>query len=84
MIEEYSTASGGTPILMFLSGLDRRDKGEAFALLKLLAERGNMLRVPQSRPLGNGLFELRGDQVRIFYMFRPGRRITLLDGIIKK
>jgi hypothetical protein len=31
-----------------------------------------------------GLFELRGHQVRIFYMFLPGRRVVLLDGMIKK
>ena len=32
-----------------------------------------------------GLSEMRsGHQVRIFYMFLPGRRIVLLDGIIKK
>jgi hypothetical protein len=36
------------------------------------------------REFETGLFELRGHQVRIFYMFRPGRRIVLLDGIIKK
>lgn len=40
--------------------------------------------MPHSKPLGEGLFELRGRQVRIFYMFRTGRRITLLDGMIKK
>ena len=26
----------------------------------------------------------REGQIRIFYLFRPGRRIVLLDGIIKK
>lgn len=30
------------------------------------------------------LWELRGHQVRIFYTFRPGRRIVGLDGITKK
>ena len=31
-----------------------------------------------------GLWELRRYQVRIFYVFRPGRRLVLLDGIVKK
>ncbi len=31
-----------------------------------------------------GLFELRGKEVRLFYRFRPGRRVVLLDGEIKK
>jgi hypothetical protein len=53
-------------------------------LIKILQIRGNLLREPLSEALGEGLFELRGDQVRIFYTFRPGRRIVLLDGLIKK
>lgn len=32
----------------------------------------------------DNLFELRGHQVRIFYMFLPGRVIVMLDGIVKK
>ncbi len=46
--------------------------------------RDNALRRPQSGSLGEGLFELRGKQIRIFYMFLPGRRAMLLDGEIKK
>ena len=57
---------------------------EAAALLLQLRARGNTLREPRSKALGEGLYELRGQQVRIFYMFRPGRRITLLDGMVKK
>jgi hypothetical protein len=34
--------------------------------------------------LGDGLFELRGKQVRLFYVFLPGRLIVLLDGEVKK
>ncbi len=69
----------------FFSGLDDdRAFDEAAALIKLAQERGNPLRKPRSEPSGDGLFELRGKQVRIFYVFRPGRRIVLLDGMIKK
>ena len=78
------TANGKNLVLAFLSRLTGRTKAEAIALLKLLKERGNLLGMPRSRPLGDKLFELRGNQVRIFYMFRPGRRITLLDGMVKK
>ena len=63
---------------------DDRAFKEARALIDLLADRGNQLRPPRSKPLGDGLFEMRGQQVRIFYTFRPGRRIVLLDGMIKK
>jgi hypothetical protein len=57
---------------------------EARALIDLLAVRGNQLSPPRSKPLGGGLFEMRGRQVRIFYTFRPGRRIVLLDAMVKK
>ena len=63
---------------------DDRAFKEARALIDLLADRGNRLRPPRSKPLGGGLFEMRGRQVRIFYTFRPGRRIVLLDAMVKK
>jgi hypothetical protein len=54
-------------------------------LIKLAEERGNQLREPHSKALGGGLYELRGKQLRMFYVFGPGgRTMTLLDGIIKK
>ena len=83
-IDEYVTARGESLVLAFLSRQSGKVKAEAIALLKLLKERGNLLGMPHARPLGDRLLELRGTQVRIFYMFRPGRRITLLDGMMKK
>jgi hypothetical protein len=47
--EEYCTERRGENLVRaFLAGLDRRDRVDAFALLKLLAERGNTLRLPHS------------------------------------
>lgn len=47
-----------------------------------LAERGNQLRMPASRSLGDGLFELRFDLTRlawrITYFFASDRRVVLL------
>jgi hypothetical protein len=83
-VDDYTTASGESPVRACLSGLQDRDKVEAFALIQLLSERGNTLRLPHSRSLGEGLNELRGKQVRIFYVFRPQKRIVLLDGMVKK
>ena len=83
-IDDYTTASGESPVRAFLSGLQGRDHIEAFALIKLLGERGNTLKLPHSQSLGEGLCELRGSQVRIFYVFCPQRRIFLLDGMLKK
>jgi putative addiction module killer protein len=48
--------------------------------IKLLERCGNKLRLPHSRALGEGLFELR-ERVhgyRIYYAFIPGRNIVVL------
>jgi hypothetical protein len=80
LIEEH-----GTRVRDFIHALnDDRAFKEARALIDLLADQGNRLQRPRSKPLGDGLFEMRGRQVRIFYTFRPGRRIVLLDAMVKK
>jgi Phage derived protein Gp49-like (DUF891) len=83
-LERFVLDSGESPVQAFLEGLGGRDRVDALALLKLLAEQGNALTMPHSKPLGEGLFELRAGPVRVFYAFRPGRRIVLLDGMVKK
>jgi hypothetical protein len=83
-IDAYDTGKGEKPIWSFIRNLTGRDKAEAIGLVKLLEEQGNRLRRPHSGALGEGLFELRGKQVRIFYTFLPGQVIVLLDGEIKK
>jgi len=85
-VTEYMSPGGGAPVLSFLQGLRGDAKAEAIALLKIVEERGNTLREPASKSVGKGLFELRGraSGVRIFYAFKPGGVIVLLDGMIKK
>src|SRR6185295_18612668 len=83
-IDAYQTERGESPAWSFIKGLSDRDKTDAFALVKLLQEKGNQLKRPHSGALSEGLFELRGKQVRLFYMFLPGRVAVLLDGEIKK
>lgn len=83
-IEWYRTGTAEVPAQMFLQGLAGRPRDEAFVLLELVQRRGNQLRKPKSAALGDGLFELRGHQVRLFYVFRPGRRVIILDGMVKK
>jgi len=57
-------------------------------LTKLLMEFGANLRLPHSRAMGNGLFELRpkGREgiARIFYCMQYDKRIVILHGFIKK
>ena len=57
-------------------------------LVELLAEHGPDLRLPHSRAMGDGLFEIRprGREGigRALYCFRFGRRIVVLHAFIKK
>jgi predicted XRE-type DNA-binding protein len=51
-VEVYESEQGERPALRFLQGLEGRNESEAIALVKLLQERGNTLRRPQSGALG--------------------------------
>ena len=57
-------------------------------LLELLAEHGPNLRLPHSRALGSGLFELRPRGMvgtgRAFYCFLVGKRVVIVHAFIKK
>jgi len=84
---EWFETGGAVPLRDYLDGLPMADRKRAFALLTLLESRGNQLREPHSKVVEPGLLELRGSggsQIRMFYMFLPGRRAVVLDGILKK
>lgn len=57
-------------------------------LLDLMLEFGADLRMPHSRPMGDGLFELRlkGREGigRVFYCTHVGQRIIILHSFVKK
>src|SRR5690348_2058347 len=57
-------------------------------LVELLIEYGPALRLPHSRALGDGLFELRphgrSGIGRAFYCLIVGKRVTVLHAFIKK
>lgn len=82
----YQTPRGERPAATFVEQLPDPARAEVAALLVALKERGNLLRPPHSKALGDGLFELRSVKhaVRVFYMFLPGQQIVLLDGLVKK
>ena len=52
------------PVRTFIAGQPPDAKAEAIALIKLAETLGNKLREPHSKALGEGLFELRRNQVR--------------------
>jgi phage-related protein len=57
-------------------------------IVELLMEFGPNLRMPHSRAMGGGLFELRprGREGigRAFYCFAVGQRVVILHGFVKK
>lgn len=57
-------------------------------LVELLAEYGPNLRLPHSRPMGGGLFELRprgrAGIGRAFYCFLVGKRVVVVHAFVKK
>ena len=56
--------------------------------LEFLEEKGPALREPFSKPLGDGIFEIRAKQgsniSRVLYFFVIGRKIILTNGFVKK
>jgi phage-related protein len=57
-------------------------------LVELLMEHGPNLRMPHSKPMGEGLFELRAKGKegigRAFYCFLVGKRMVVVHSMIKK
>ena len=57
-------------------------------LVELLIDHGPDLRLPHSRAMGDGLFELRprgrSGIGRVFYCFLVGKRVVVLHAFVKK
>ena len=87
-IEFYALPDGRKPVEEFLDSLPVKMRVKALDSLDLLEEYGNQLRMPYSKALSDGIFELRirfsGDISRIFYFFYVGNKIIVTNGFIKK
>lgn len=84
----FEKADGSCPAEEFLLSLDVKMRAKFYRLLELLEEYGNELREPYSKPLSDGIFELRAKQetniARVLYFFIVGRKIVVTNGFIKK
>lgn len=84
----YDKADGTEPAKDFILSLDKKMRAKMLRTISLLADNGPDFREPCSKPLGDGIFELRAkvgsDISRVLYFFIVGRRVILTNGFIKK
>ena len=84
----YETEEGKRPAEEFLLELNPKMRAKVAGLIGILGEKGNELRMPYSRHLEEGIFELRciqgSDITRVLYFFYVGRTIVLTGGFVKK
>ena len=84
----YDKADGTEPAKDFILSLDKKMRAKMLRTISLLADNGPDLREPCSKPLSDGIFELRAkvgsDISRVLYFFIVGRRVILTNGFIKK
>ena len=87
-IRFYEKADGTRPAEEFLNALDKPMRIKMVKMISLLGELGFNLREPYSKPIDDGIFELRaqvGNNIsRILYFFVIGKRVILINGFIKK
>lgn len=85
---EFYEREDEIPVKEFLDSLDNKMRAKFLMEIKLLEEKGNQLREPYSKPLGDGIFELRAkvgtDISRVLYFFYHQGRIILTHGFVKK
>ena len=58
----FRKQDGSCPVEDFLDTLDTKMRAKLLRLIMLLEQNGNELREPYSKPLGDGIFELRAKQ----------------------
>ncbi len=84
----YDLPNGQEPVREFLDSLDVKMRAKMLREIGLLATNGPDLREPDSKNIGDGIFELRAkvgsDISRVLYFFFVGRRAILTNGFIKK
>ena len=87
-VEYYEMEDGTRPAEEFILSQDKKMQAKLFMSLELLELKGPELREPYSKPLGDGIFEVRAKQgtdiSRVLYFFVVGRKVILTNGFVKK
>lgn len=84
----YEKENGECPAEEFILSLDVKMRAKMLGLLELLEEKGTQLREPYSKPIDDGIFEIRckiGNNIsRVLYFFYYEGKIILTNGFVKK
>lgn len=84
----YDDKDGRCPVQEFLDSLEPKLLAKTLRTIDLLEMNGPLLREPYSKPLENGIFELRSEQgsdiTRVLYFFIIGKKAVLTNGFVKK
>lgn len=87
-VEYYERSDGTRPAEEFILSQDNKMQAKLFMTLEFLEDKGPLLRDPYSKPLGDGIFEVRAKQgsdiSRVLYFFVVGKKIILTNGFVKK
>lgn len=87
-VEYYELPDGSRPAEEFILAQDVKMQAKIFMALEFLEEKGPMLREPFSKPLGEGIFEVRAKQgtdiSQVLYFFVVGKKVILTNGFVKK
>lgn len=75
---------GDVPVKSFIEKLPVKEQAKIFAYLEELKGQGHNLRRPMADYLGEGIYELRPKDNRIFYFFLLRENVVLLHAIRKK
>ena len=84
----YEQADGTIPVRQFLGSLSEKMEAKVLRVISLLEANGYELREPYSKPLGDGIFELRAQVAanisRVLYFFVVNGKAVLTHGFVKK
>ena len=87
-VDFYKELDGTKPLATFIKSLETKLRAKVVANLNLLEEYGNMAREPLSKPLSDGIFEVRtimgNNIVRVLYFFDEEKVIIATNGFVKK
>ena len=87
-VEFYELPDGTEPVRVFLDSLEPKMHAKMLREIDLLVDNGPELRLPHSKQVEDGLFELRAKQgsdiSRVLYFFYVRKKAILTNGFVKK